>query len=169
MSNQANLRGPRPALTLEFPQSLGVYDDYGAAQAAVDHLADHEFPVENCLIVGTDLKQLERVTGRLTTGRVALGGLLSGVWLGLFVGLVLSQFGEGDTLALILSTMLFGALFGVVWALLGYAVTRGRRDFSSVSTIVATRYEVLVEHKYAARGRELLAPGVPGELRPHQD
>ncbi len=160
MSNQA-MRGPRQGLTLQFPQSLGVYDDYAAAQQAVDHLADQEFPVENCLIVGTDLKQLERVTGRLTTGRVALGGLLSGVWLGLFVGLIFSLFGEEDALALILSTMLFGALFGVVWALIGYAVTRGRRDFSSVSMIVATRYEVLVEHKHATRGRELLA-SAPG-------
>ena len=35
-----------------------------AAQKAVDYLADNEFPVENCLIVGTDLKQMERVTGR---------------------------------------------------------------------------------------------------------
>ena len=27
------------------------------------------------MIVGTDLKRIERITGRLTTGRVALGGL----------------------------------------------------------------------------------------------
>ncbi|MGI8901701.1 MAG: general stress protein, partial [Nocardioides sp.] len=114
-----------------------------------------------CMIVGTDLKQVERVTGRLTTSRVALGGLLSGVWLGLFIGLVFSLFGEGFALAIIVSTALFGALFGVIWALVGYAATRGRRDFSSVSQIVATRYEVLVEHKHAARGRELLAT-MPG-------
>jgi len=164
MSNQANVRALRSGLTLDFPQSLGVYDDYAAAQKTVDFLADNEFPVENCLIVGTDLKQMERVTGRLTTGSVALGGLLSGVWLGLFVGLVLSLFGDQNTMATILSTALFGALFGLVWALVGYAATRGRRDFSSVSMIVATRYEVLVEHKHAIRGRELLAT-MPGADR----
>jgi len=164
MSNQANVRALRSGLTLDFPQSLGVYDDYAAAQKAVDFLSDNEFPVENCLIVGTDLKQMERVTGRLTTGSVALGGLLSGVWLGLFVGLVLSMFGDENVLATILSTALFGALFGVVWALVGYAATRGRRDFSSVSMIVATRYEVLVEHKHAIRARELLAT-MPGAGR----
>ena len=153
-------------MTLEFPQSLGVYDDYAQAQKAVDYLADHEFPVENCMIVGTELKQVERVTGRLTTGRVAMGGLLSGIWLGLFVGLIFSLFGEGSALGIIASTAVFGALFGVIWALAGYAATRGRRDFSSVSQIVATRYEVLVEHKHAARGRELLArmPGNPQPL-----
>jgi hypothetical protein len=161
MSNQANTRTMRSGLSLDFPQSLGVYDDYAAAQKAVDFLSDNEFPVENCLIVGTELKQLERVTGRLTTGRVALGGVLSGAWLGLFVGLIFSMFGDNNTLATILATALFGAVFGLVWALVGYAATRGRRDFSSVTMIVATRYEVLVEHKHAARGRELLAT-MPG-------
>jgi len=161
MSNRQTSHTLTSGLTLDFPQSLGVYDDYAAAQHAVDFLADQEFPVENCLIVGTDLKQLERVTGRLTAGRVALGGLLSGVWLGLFVGLIFALFGEENPLALILSTALFGAVFGIIWALVGYAATRGRRDFSSVSMIVATKYEVLVEHKHAARGRELLAT-MPG-------
>ena len=162
MSNQqANMRVLRSGMTLDFPQSLAVYDSYDDAQRTVDYLSDNEFPVENCMIVGTELKQVERVTGRLTTGRVALGGLLSGVWLGLFVGLVLSLFGTGSALAVILSTALFGALFGVIWALVGYAATRGRRDFSSVSQIVATRYEVLVEHKHATRAREMLAQ-MPG-------
>lgn len=161
MSNQRTLAAMRSGLTLQFPQSLGVYDDYAAAQKAVDFLSDNQFPVENCLIVGTELKQLERVTGRLTTGRVALGGLLSGVWLGLFVGLIFSLFGDQHPLVTIVSTALFGALFGVIWALAGYAATRGQRDFSSVSMIVATKYEVLVEHKFAAQGRELLAT-MPG-------
>ena len=51
----------------------------------------------------------------------------------------------------------------MIWTLVGYAMTRGRRDFSSVTQVVATRYEVLVEHKLAARGHELLAqmPGAP--------
>jgi hypothetical protein len=156
MSTSQNMRTLRDGLTLEFPMSLGVHDRYEDAQRAVDFLSDHEFPVENCMIVGTDLKQVERVTGRLTTSRVALGGLLSGIWLGLFVGLVFSLFGEGSALGIIASTAVFGALFGVIWALVGYAATRGRRDFTSVTQVVATRYEVLVEHKLAARGRELL-------------
>lgn len=157
-------RGTTPGLSplrLEFPQSLAVYDDYAAAQRTVDFLADEKFPVEQCMIVGTDLKRIERITGRLSNGKVALGGLLSGLWLGLFVGLVLSLFSEGGTFATIASTMLFGALFGVIWALVGFAATRGRRDFSSVTQVVATRYEVLVEHRSAARARELIAT-LPG-------
>ncbi len=161
MSTPQSMRAPRSGLTLEFPMSLGVYDRYDDAQKAVDFLSDHEFPVENCMIVGTELKQVERVTGRLTTGRVAVGGLLSGVWMGLFVGLIFSLFGTGSAVGVIASTAVFGALFGLIWALVGYAATRGRRDFTSVSQVVATRYEVLVEHKHAARGRELLG-SMPG-------
>jgi hypothetical protein len=157
MSTPANVPRGRAALNLQFPMSLGVYDEYEQAQKAVDYLSDHEFPVENCMIVGTELKQVERVTGRLTTGRVALGGALSGLWLGLFVGLIFSLFGTGDVLPIVGSTAVFGVLFGLIWALVGYAATRGRRDFTSVSQVVATRYEVLVEHKYAERGREMLA------------
>ena len=157
MCQQQNFRVPSSALTLDYPMSLGVFEQYEQAQKAVDFLSDHEFPVQNCLIVGTELKQVERVTGRLTYGKVAAGGLLSGLWMGLFVGLVVSLFGSGGALAIILSTMLFGAIFGLVWALAGYAATRGRRDFTSVSQVVATRYEVLCEHKHAQRARELLA------------
>jgi hypothetical protein len=162
MSMPAGLPGANP-LRLEFPQSLAVYDDYAAAQKAVDFLSDKKFPVEHLLIVGTDLKRVERITGRLTTGRVALGGLLSGVWLGLFVGLIFSFFVDENVLAMILSTVLLGAVFGVVWALIGYALTRGQRDFASVTQVVATRYEVLVEHKVAGQARELLAT-LPGAL-----
>jgi len=160
MSSPAG-RGPVHPLKLEYPQSLAVYDDYAQAQRTVDFLSDNRFPVEQCMIVGTDLKRIERITGRLTTGRVALGGLLSGVWLGLFIGLVFALFTEESVVGVILSTMVIGALFGVIWALLGYAMTRGQRDFSSVTQVVATRYEVLVEHRVAAQARELLAQ-LPG-------
>ena len=157
-----NRRGTSP-LSLQFPQPLASYDQYAEAQRAVDHLSDEGFPVENCMIVGTDLKQVERITGRLTTGRVAAAGALTGVWLGLFVGLVMSLFAAESTLATLLSTVAFGVLFGVIWSLVGYAMSRGRRDFSSVSAVVATRYEVLVEHKHLERARGLLS-SLPGAL-----
>ncbi|MGA9716566.1 MAG: general stress protein, partial [Aeromicrobium sp.] len=86
--------------SLQYPQSLGVYDDYAAAQKAVDYLSDEEFPVHDVLIVGTDLKQVERVTGRLTWARVLMAGAGSGAWLGLLIGLLLSVFTEGSASAL---------------------------------------------------------------------
>jgi hypothetical protein len=161
MSSQPNMprrsRIPIGGLILQYPMLLGAYDKYEDAQKAVDYLSDNEFAVENCMIVGTNLRQVERVTGRLTRGRVAGAGALSGMWMGLFVGLIFALFDPNSSSWTVPATVAFGAVFGVVWALLGYAATKGRRDFTSVSQVVATRYEVLVEHKLAEQGRELLA------------
>ena len=111
-------------LRLEYPRSLATYDSYAEAQRAVDFLADKEFPVQDVMIVGTDLKQVERVRGRLTSGKVVLGGLLSGIWIGVFVGLIFAMFEGSDGLLLRLaSTVAMGALFGAVWAWLGYRST----------------------------------------------
>lgn len=150
-------------MQLEYPQSLAVYGTYAEAQRTVDYLADHEFPVENCMIVGTDLRQLERITGRLTWSKIALGGALTGLWLGMFVGLVFAMFSTESSMGMVVSTALFGVAFGIIWAVAGFAATRGQRDFSSVSTVVATKYEVLVEHRYAQGARDLLV-GLPGAL-----
>jgi hypothetical protein len=159
MSTQPMRPGLRASLSLEYPMSLGVYDSYDDAQRAVDYLSDHEFPVKDVLIVGTDLKQLERVTGRLTRGRAIGGGALSGAWLGLFIGTIFALFESGGfNLLSVVATMAFGAVFGVIWTAVVYQFTSGgQRDFTSVSLVVAAKYEVLCEHKHAHRGREMLA------------
>lgn len=165
-----NAPGPSASLNLTWPVSLGVYNDYAHAQKTVDTLSDRGFPVQNCMIVGTDLRQVERVTGRLTPGKVVGAGALSGAWLGLLVGLLMSLFDEGGWTA-VPPSILIGALFGMVWAWFGYSLTRGQRDFTSVSRVVATRYEVLVEHSLLAQARSALAgenvpAGEPAEQPP---
>jgi hypothetical protein len=158
MSTQTMRPGLRAALSLDYPMSLGVHDSYEEAQQAVDYLSDHDFPVQDVLIVGTDLKQLERVTGRLTQGRVVGAGALSGMWFGLFVGTIFAIFDpNGFNILTVVSTVGVGAIFGAVWGYVGYRMTGGQRDFTSVSQVVAAKYEVLCEHKHAQRGRELLA------------
>ena len=156
-------RFPRPGLQLEYPMSLAVYDDYAQAQHVVDFLADHAFPVQNVEIVGTELKSVERVTGRLTRGKVALAGAVSGLWIGLFVGVAFALFSKQGQLGFLLTTPILGAVFMLVWSQLGYsAATRGgTRDFASVSQIVATKYEVLVAHNVIGHARELLATMPP--------
>src|ERR1700743_3614235 len=71
---------------------VGSYPTYAEAQRAVDYLSDQQFPVEQVTIVGVDLMQVERVTGRLSWPKVLGGGVISGTWLGLFIGLVLGIF-----------------------------------------------------------------------------
>jgi hypothetical protein len=77
----------------------------------------------------------------------------------MFVGLAFALFSKGAQLGLVIATPLLGAVFGLVWSQLGFAAaTRGgTRDFSSVSQVIAAKYEVLVEHTLAERARELLA------------
>jgi hypothetical protein len=150
-------RPARPVIALDYPMSLGTYLKYEDAQKAVDYLSDQNFAVQNCMIVGTELKQVERVTGRLTYARAALAGAASGAWLGLFVGLLLGLFAQdGSWLAAVVTGVLFGVMFGIAMGVAGYAATGGQRDFTSVSQVIATRYEVLVEHKLLAQAQEML-------------
>jgi len=137
--------------------SVGTYDSYTQAQAAVDHLSDQRFPVENLAIVGTDLRQVERVTGRMTWAKAALGGAATGAWLGLFVGLLLGLFTDEGWGQIILFSVLWGALFMLSFGLVGYAATGGRRDFTSQSVTIAGKYEIFCQHQHAEQARELLA------------
>ncbi|HYP45269.1 MAG TPA: general stress protein [Propionibacteriaceae bacterium] len=150
-------RQPSSLFELQFPQSVGIYQTYADAQKAVDYLADEKFEVQNLAIVGTDLKSVERVLGRRNWGTVIGQGVQSGVSTGLLVGLVFLLFGRPTSvLALLLVSLAIGIALGVAIAALGYALSRGKRDFTSVTQTVATKYEVLCEHKVAAQAREML-------------
>jgi hypothetical protein len=147
---------------LQFPQSVGIYSSYAEAQKAVDFLADAKFEVQNLAIVGTDLKSVERVLGRRNWGTVITQGLQSGISTGLLVGLVTLIFIRPESILLLLIVALaIGVLLGVAFSAAAYAMSRGRRDFTSVTQTIATKYEVLCEHKVAAQAREMLQ-GMPG-------
>ncbi|MGE3287713.1 MAG: general stress protein [Pseudonocardia sp.] len=136
---------------------VGSYATYAEAQRAVDYLADEDFPVRDVTIVGVDLMLVERVIGRLTWGRVLMSGAASGAWLGLFVGLVMALVSPGaSSVAAILVPLAIGVLFGMVFAAVGYGASRGRRDFTSASQMVAGRYDVLCQPRNAERAREML-------------
>ena len=136
---------------------VGSYATYEEAQRAVDHLADSDFPVRDVTIVGVDLMLVERVIGRLTWGRVLMSGAASGAWFGLFVGLLLFFFSPDGSFGPILVGLLSGIVFGIVFAAVGYGATRGRRDFTSASQMVAGRYDVLCQPRNAEKAREMLA------------
>ena len=144
---------------------VGSYTDYAAAQKAVDYLSDEKFPVEHVAIVGRGLKFVEQVTGRLNYGRAALNGLASGVGTGLFIGLLLALFivpAPGDVFAwpVVLWAAGIGALFGLVFGLIGYALTGGKRDFTSVGAMAAETYDVLVDAEHADEAARVLS-GMP--------
>jgi hypothetical protein len=137
--------------------TVASFDNYEGAQRAVDRLSDDGFPVEHLDIVGSELRLVERVTGRLTTGRAAMAGAASGAWFGLFIGLLLGLFTTSAWLSIILTAVVIGAVWGALFGFLGHAAWRGQRDFSSMRTLAAARYDVVARDGYAEQARERLA------------
>lgn len=157
MSNLTPGRGRGPMLPAPPPgHPIATYRSYLEAQRAVDYLSDEKFPVQHVSIVGTDLKMVERVTGRLTYGRVALAGALSGAYFGGFVGLVLGLLGGTGLATVLLPAILIGAGMGMIFGLISYAATGGRRDFTSTSQIVAAQYAVWCADEHAGEATRVL-------------
>ena len=138
---------------------VGSFETYERAQAAVDHLSDEKFPVENVTIIGSDLRMVEQVLGRLTWGRAVGAGAAGGAWWGLFVGLLLGIFAPDGSqwLSSVLVGLLIGVVFGAVFGAMGYAATQGKRDFTSTSKITAGRYDIMCNPANAEDARAQLA------------
>lgn len=143
---------------------LGSYEAYGDAQRVVDQLSDQHFPVQHTAIVGSDLKMVESVRGRMNYGRAAASGAGSGAWFGLLVGLLIAIFAIGPFIWLwyLLWGLIIGAAFGAVFGLIAHAATGGKRDFDSTSQVVASRYDVMVDSNYADRAQQTLTDNPTG-------
>ena len=162
MTSPIGFRGAAAVPNLPTPPTgfaVAAYPTYASAQAAVEHLIKHDFSVQDVTIVGSDLQLVERVTGRLTAGKLAAAGAASGAWIGLFVGLLMFVFSpvQGAILLLMLASIAIGAAFGAVMGYLGYSLAKGRRDFTSASQVVARRYDVLCQPRTAEQARDLLS------------
>lgn len=137
--------------------TVASYSSYAEAQRAVDALAAQGFPVEEIEIVGSGLRIVEQVTGRMSTSRAALAGAGTGAWVGLFVGLVIGLFTIGPAwLGLMLGGLLIGAAWGMLLGLAARWFGRARHDFSSLRSVVATRYDVIALDGMATRARSAL-------------
>ena len=139
---------------------VASFSSYREAERVVDQLADHEFPVEHTVIVGRGLRYVEQVTGRTGYGRAAFQGSLYGALVGVLIGWLFGVFDWFNPVVaagwLALDGLWFGSLIGGFAGLLGHALTRGRRDFTSVGTITADAYDVLVDEEVADQAVALL-------------
>lgn len=136
--------------------TVGLYTTYADAERAVDYLSDHGFPVRYATIVGTDLRLVESVLGRMTTSRAALAGAGGGVWFGLLIGAPLALVTPGAWWPVLAAGVLGGTLWGAGAAAVAHAATRGRRDFASRRHLDATRYQVTVPADHEDHARRLL-------------
>jgi len=178
VSNQSPFAGRTAQAFPTLPKGdvLGTYDSYPDAQRVVAKLAEADFPVNQLSIVGNDLKTVERVTGKMTYGRAAIAGALSGLWLGIFFGIVLTLFSPSAG-GLILAAAIIGAAFGMLYGIVSFAITKRQRDFTSVHQVLATNYQIVVEPQLVGQARRILGeaglaptthwnPGTPGAPGP---
>ena len=152
-------RGPMTlSATAEIPrgEAIARYTSYADAQKAVDYLADQQFEVAKVSIIGSDLKSVEQVTGRLSYPKVALQGALNGVVFGAFFGLLMSLLGGMDLAQALLLPIIMGGAFWMLLATITYATQRGKRDFTSTNRIVAGSYEVIAAPEVAGEARNVL-------------
>lgn len=161
MSNTNPAASRRRPQIPELPKGevISTYDHYNDAMHAVDRLVRANFPVGSVSILGNDVRSVERVTGKLSYGRVAVMGALSGAYFGLFLGLLLFIFqpeNEG-IMGVFLAALVIGAGFGMLFGVLSYAMNRNRRDFSSVMQFVAMRYDLITAPELIGEARRILS------------
>jgi hypothetical protein len=97
---------------------------------------------------------------------------MTGALVGVLIGWLFGIFNWFDPIVsalwLALDGLWFGAIVGAIAGLLGHALSRGRRDFSSIGMTTAGRYEILVDSDAAEEAARLLAgqDGPPAEAVP---
>lgn len=146
---------PAPATTR---RTVVTAADYRDAERVVDLLSDQGFPVEGVSIVGTGLRSVERVSGRLTIGRAALMGAAQGATIGVLFGALFGLFfaTAAGFFGLVLYGLVAGTLWGALWGAVFQYARRRRRDFASVIETRADRYEVQVDDSVAGEAEHLL-------------
>ena len=146
-----------PAQSAPARTTVATYGTYREAERAVDFLSDRGFPVERAAIVGTGLKTVEQIAGRMTTGKAALMGALQGAMIGVFFALLFGLFFDAESfLGILLYGLIAGTVFGASFAAMAQFAQRGRRDFASIQSMQAERYELQVDHEVSAKAKQEL-------------
>jgi hypothetical protein len=148
------------APSMQRRRAVATFTTYADAERAVDRLAESGFPVDRVTIVGRDLEMVEQVTGRIGWKRAVLNGAVTGAVVGALIGWLFGVFDWFSPVVtafwLAVDGLWFGGLVGALFGLLTWAVFRGR-EFSSVSTIAAGRYDILVDDEVADQAARLLS------------
>ncbi|MGO1434941.1 MAG: general stress protein [Canibacter sp.] len=152
-----------PALT-QMPEGeiVSTYDRYEDVQQAVDVLARADFPVRQLSIVGNGLRSVERITAKLSYGRIAMMGAGSGAYLGIFFGIILFIFqpGASGILGVFFAALVIGAGFGMLFAVVTFSLNRNRREYASITQVIGTRYDLITEHELVMTARDVLVKSV---------
>lgn len=142
----------------EHGATVAEYTSYEAAQKSVSTLISSDVPAQDIAIVGRGLRSVERVTGRLGYATAARSGAINGVLLGLLFAAIFVLGSPGAALQLFVGVMLVGIALGMLMSIISYSIIRRRRDYTSVTQVIADHYDVTVLPRSFSRAKDLLGP-----------
>lgn len=138
---------------------VATFQQYAEALSYVDNLLKNNFPAGSVAIVGSDLKTVERVRGKINYARMAISGAVTGSWLGLLFGLLFGTAADESGTALVPvasslgSALVIGAGLGMLFNITRFGLSKNKRSFISQSSVVASKYEVQVPGPLADQAR----------------
>lgn len=148
--------GRLPAGFDETGQTVASFARYEAAQKAVSQLIAGDIPAKHIAIVGTGLRSIERVTGKLGFATAARSGAINGLFLGLVFSAIFVIGTPSPPIQLFVGVLLVGVAIGMLLSIFMFALVRRRRDYASVAQVVADHYDVTVSSENVHRAREIL-------------
>ncbi|NNH04694.1 hypothetical protein HLA99_12650, partial [Microbacterium ulmi] len=140
----------------EVGQTVASYPTYEAAQKAVSSLIAADVPARDIAIVGTGLRSIERITGKLGYATAARSGAINGLLLGLLFSAIFVLGTPSPPIQLFVGVLFVGIAIGMLMSIISFAIVRRRRDFASVMQVVAEHYEVSVASASVNRARQVL-------------
>ncbi|SDO83550.1 hypothetical protein SAMN04487848_2362 [Microbacterium sp. ru370.1] len=146
----------------EVGEKIASFPTYEQAQKAVSSLIAGEVPARDIAIVGSGLRSIERVTGRLGYATAARSGALNGLMLGLLFAFIFVLGQPTLQISLFVGVLLVGMALGMLLSLGTYSIVRRRRDFASVMQVAADHYDVCVAAPSVHKARGIVGPsGAP--------
>jgi len=158
--------------------TVATFTTYEAAQKAVSAMIAAEVPARDIAIVGQGLRSIEKVTGRLGYATAARQGAINGLLLGLLFAAIFVLGTPEVPIQLFVGVLFVGIAVGMLMSIITYSLVRRRRDYASITQVVAERYDVTVLPASVHKARQALGradapvaspvapPAVPGAAAP---
>ena len=137
---------------------LAHFTNYREAVKAVEQLVENGFPPRLISIIGSDLKTVETLKGKLGFGRVALSGAVTGSWIGLFLGLLFGATSATEQVVVtnLSAGIVIGAGVGMLFNVIRFSMTPNKRSFISGQSVVAKKYDVVVPMSQLADAKKAM-------------
>ncbi len=146
----------------EVGEKIASFPTYEKAQQAVSSLIAGEVPARDIAIVGSGLRSIERITGKLGYATAARSGALNGLMLGLLFAFIFVLGTPTVQISAFIGVLLVGMALGMLLSLGTYSIVRRRRDFASVMQVAADHYDVCVAATSVQKARGIVGPsGAP--------